>query len=232
MKTEVFGTFGAVVTKVMTIMKEVAKPTPDGIIDWLLKPEAQVALRRACEVAWEALVRAYEDFVAEANKVLEWLGEVTVPATTEKFVAKDKFRLKENGGICSGFGSNFTDWFLSGDGKIEDPIAETTLHYAKLRKASVDGPIIAELGGEVKAETTLSEMFSLMEKQKNGEDGVLLNNGWANIFYIRDQNGILRAVSAHWYDDGWFVGADSVESPLGWLADRRVFSRKDKKIAA
>jgi hypothetical protein len=89
----------------------------------------------------------------------------------------------------------------------------------------VDGPIINELGGEAKAETTLSEMFSLMEKQKNGESGVLLNNGYANIFYIRDQNGVLRAVGVDWDDGGWYVGAYSVEDPGGWRVGRQVFSR-------
>ena len=59
---------------------------------------------------------------------------------------------------------------------------------------SVDGPILAELGGEAKAETTLTEVYSLMEAQKNGENGPLLTNGYANIFYVRDVNGALRAV--------------------------------------
>lgn len=97
--------------------------------------------------------------------------------------------------------------------------------YAKLLKSSVDGPIIKELGGEAKAETTLTEMFSLMEKQKDGGDGVLLNNGCANIFYIRDKNGVLRAVSVLWFDDGWYVPADSVVYTNEWRAERRVFSR-------
>src|SRR3989338_8612659 len=50
---------------------------------------------------------------------------------------------------------DFTALFLSGDGKTEDPISEQTLRYCKLRQSSVDDPIITELGGEAKAETTL-----------------------------------------------------------------------------
>lgn len=162
------------------------------------------------------------------TNLLELVSAVGVAATMSKFIAKEKF-------VCdtghkakvkiSYLGDNFRTWFLSGDGKTEDPISEQTLCYAKLRKASVDGPIIEELGGEAKVETTLSEMFSLMEKQKNGEDGVLLNNGYANIFYIKDQNGVLRAVRVRWFGDGWLVRAFSVEIPLEWSADHRVFSR-------
>lgn len=160
--------------------------------------------------------------------ILELVSTVVVSATTSKFVAKEKFvvNTKRNAPVkISAVWDNFTSWFLSGDSKIEDPISEQTLRYRKLRKSSVDGPIITELGGEEKSETTLTEMFSLMEKQKNGEDGVLLNNGYANIFYIRDQNGVLRAVFVRWGDDGWGVGAYSVGNPSRWRVGRQVFSR-------
>jgi hypothetical protein len=160
--------------------------------------------------------------------ILELVSTVVVSATTSKFVAKDKFvvNTKRNAPVkISAVWDNFTSWFLSGDGKTEDPISEQTLRYHKLRKSSVDGPIITELGGEEKSETTLTEMFSLMEKQKNGEDGVLLNNGYANIFYIRDQNGVLRAVVVLWNGGGWRVDAGSVGHPFRWDDGRQVFSR-------
>ena len=159
--------------------------------------------------------------------ILELVSTVVVSATTSKFVAKTAFvvNTKCNAKVLiSAVWDNFTSWFLSGDGKTEDPESEQKLRYHKLRKSSVDGPIITELGGESKAETTLSEMFSLMEKQKNGEDGVLLNNGYANIFYIRDQNGVLRAVSVRWYNDGWYVYANSVGDPDRWRGGFQVFS--------
>ena len=159
---------------------------------------------------------------------LELVSTVLVPATTSKFIAKTKFvvNTKRNAPVkISAVWDNFTTWFLSGSGKIEDPMNVQTLRYHKLRKTSVDGPIIAELGGEAKAETTLSEMFFLMEKQKNGESGVLLNNGYANIFYIRDQTGVLRAVGVRWSGDGWSVLAISVEGPGEWRGGSQVFSR-------
>lgn len=160
--------------------------------------------------------------------ILELVSTVGVSATTSRFVAKDRFvvNTKRNAPVkISVVRDNFTSWFLSGDGKTEDPISEQTLRYHKLRKSSVDGPIITELGGEEKSETTLTEMFSLMEKQKNGEDGVLLNNGHANIFYVRDQAGVLRTAQVRWHDDGWNVYAYSVEDPNRWRDGIQVFSR-------
>lgn len=160
--------------------------------------------------------------------ILELVSTVGVSATTSKFVAKDRFvvNTKRDAPVkISVVWDTFTSWFLSGDGKTEDPISERTLRYHELRESSMDGPIIAELGGEAKAETTLMEMFSLMEKQKHGEDGCLLNNGYANIFYVRDQTGVLRAVRVYWHGGGWDVGACSVKDPGGWRVGGQVFSR-------
>lgn len=166
--------------------------------------------------------------VAQAIKnILESVGTIVVSATTGTFIAREKFvvgtdrktRVKINH-----ISNDFTEWFLSGGGKIEDPIGEQTLRYQALKQSSIDSPIIAELGGEPKVETTLTEVFSLMEKQPNGEEGVLLNNGWANIFYVRDKNNILRTMHMYWYG-GWNAHAYSVEDPITWRDGYRAFSR-------
>ena len=194
--------------------------------------EALINILGGDEVARNILAGKVKVVAQTVQQVIETLldfaGTVTVPATTSKLVAKEKFMIstERNAPVkISYLGDNFTAWFLNNDGKIEDPITEQTLRYHKLRQSSVDGPIITELGGEAKAETTLSEMFSLMEKQKHGEDGVLLNNGYANIFYIKDQNSVLRAVYVYWDGDSWYVYAYSVEYPRRWGDGRQVFSR-------
>jgi len=162
------------------------------------------------------------------TNLLEPVSTIVIPATTGTFVAKEKF-VQDTGRKAkvkiSYLGDNLKSWFLSGKGKTEDPITEQTLRYGKLRKSSVDAPIIAELGGNEKAETTLTEVFSLMEKQPNGEEGALLNNGWWNILYVKDQNGVLRAVLVYWLVDGWNVYARSVGDPYGWYDGYQVFSR-------
>lgn len=161
-------------------------------------------------------------------RVLEFVATVEVSATTGTFVARDKFvvDVSENAKVkINGRGSDFINWFLEGDGKVEDAIAASTLRYDKLLARSVDEPIINELGGKAKAETTLTEMFALMAKQPRGENGELLNNDWWNIFYIRDQYGVLRTVDVGWGDGGWLVYAYSVEGVRRWRAGNQVFSR-------
>ncbi len=169
--------------------------------------------------------------IAEA-KLIEMLGTVPTSATTLPFVAKDRFKLKKDGGICSYFGDNFKAWFMKGVGKTEAPFAGSTLRYGTLRRNATDMPqnpggeaIIPTLGGEEKSETTLTEMFFLMEAQADGKEGILLTNGWANIFYVRDSAGVLRTVRVFWGGVGWGVDAYSVGGPYVWNDGHRVFSR-------
>ena len=167
----------------------------------------------------------------KSNSRLKFVGTVLVPATTAKFVAKDKFvvNTERNAPVrISYLGDNFTAWFLNGDGKIEDPITEQTLHYYRLWQSSMDCPIITELGGAEKSETTLSEIFSLMEKQGKGKAGALLSNGDDNLFCVRGGTGVLSAVYVHWWwwGDGWSVDADSIVGGMHrWDDGDRVFSR-------
>ena len=157
--------------------------------------------------------------------ILESLGTITIPATTERFIAKNRFVVdtsKKAKVKISFLGDNFRKNFLN---KIEEAIPETILRHRELRKSSRDIPIINELGGDDKSETTLSEMFALMEKQPNGEDGHLLTNGYANVFYVRGHDGVLWSVYCYWYDDSWYVRTRSVDDPLEWNAGYRVFSR-------
>jgi hypothetical protein len=155
--------------------------------------------------------------------LLRHIGIVAV-GPTEAFVAKERFTVdtgKEARARISFLSNNVKNWFGS---KVEQAVGtERSLRYAELTTESVDAPILAELGPTT--ETTLSEIFALMERQKNGEEGVLLANGWANIFYVKDVDGTLRAVNVGWDGDGWDVDARGVVDPSGWDDGDRVFSR-------
>ena len=56
----------------------------------------------------------------------------------------------------------------------------------------------------------------MMKKQPRGKKGLLLTDGWANIFYVRDKNGVLRAVSVDWNGDGWHVFGCRTDYTVAW----------------
>lgn len=167
---------------------------------------------------------------AVASALLTLVATASVAATTAPFVAAEKFVINTKADAkakISFLGSNFKTHFL---GKVEQPFSGGELKIHKLLKNSKDKPIIDELGGEAKAETFLSEIFSLIETQGNGQEGVLLTNGYANIFYIRDMNGVLWAVRCHWDGDGWHCGAFSILRPDEWPAAYQVISRNSVTV--
>lgn len=119
-------------------------------------------------------------------------------------------------------GSSFTLWFK---GKVEENVPTGNLVPFTLTKSAYDNEIITDLGGEEKAETTLGEIWQLLLKQPTGQSGLLLTNGYANIFYVRDREGKLRAVDVRWVaGSGWFVNALTLGS-VRWYDVGQVFSR-------
>ena len=175
--------------------------------------------------------------VPKKEGLIEWIGQVDIAATNERFIAREKFKLKKDGGIFVFMDDNFFPrWFLQGDGKIEDPIPASTLRYGKLLKTATDQPqeagkvaIISELGGEAQAETSLSEMWGLAAKQSLGENGVLILDGSPNVFYVPDQNGVIRAITIYWlFGQDLVVYASPTRYPFGWQAGDQVFSRKNR----
>lgn len=158
------------------------------------------------------------------SELLEFVNAVFV-AGTDNFVVSDHFKVGETDGVKIGvLGDNFKTNFSA---KIEEKVPGADLRIHRLKKGSQDLPIILELGGEEIVETSLAHMWSMLKKQGHGQEGHLLANGNWNIFYIRDDNGVLWAVSAAWssFRQDWSIEAYSIENPREWFAGYQVISR-------
>ncbi|MFI5260536.1 MAG: hypothetical protein ACHQU0_01960 [Candidatus Paceibacteria bacterium] len=178
----------------------------------------------------EAFMRLLRDELviseAIAKKLLERLSTtIAVPAMTQ-FIAKDNFVIdtSKNAKVkISYLGDNLKANFLQ---KVEsDEVAAEELTINKLLENSFDPAIITALGGEAKVEITLGQFFAAFAKQPKGEAGTLLTNGYANVGYIRDVNGVLWAVFGRWGGDGWGFCADPLGNPDRWGVGRQFLSR-------
>jgi len=123
--------------------------------------------------------------------------------------------------------SNFNDLILSGASKKKVSADETTVGYADLAQAAND----AEIGGELPeghvfedVDTFLVHLATLIEGQWGGKEGTLLNNGCANIFYVK-VNGEVFAVYVFWFAVGreWVCRARRLDD-VRWSAGCRAFS--------
>jgi len=169
----------------------------------------------------ELVLEKIADLMAGLIKppLLKLLRTVSVGGA-ERFVVADHFKVGNDKVKINWIGDNFKSRFGK---KIERAIRPAKLAVQELGEASLDAPILAELGE--RAETSLAHFWALLLQQPNGEAGTLLTNGRANVCYVDDDEGVRWAVLAVWGDDGWCVRADSVRGPGGWGAGYQVFSR-------
>jgi hypothetical protein len=154
-----------------------------------------------------------------SQRLLEAVDSATIPASAKPFAVRERFE-RPVGVKFSTVWNEFKKRFY---GKVEAPSAETLMRKYRLLAIAPDAPIIAELGGAAVAETTVSAAFWLIERQGRGQPGILQTNGYANIFYVRDQKDVLCAVRVGWDEEGWVIDAIPVEDPLAWNGKHEIF---------
>ncbi|MEI9966688.1 MAG: hypothetical protein WDN67_03585 [Candidatus Moraniibacteriota bacterium] len=146
------------------------------------------------------------------------VGQATVPARTKPFNAAEFYR--------TGPGLYVYDTFANRlDVNARQTVASASErpYAASLLKANAyDKDIRKEL-----PEThlsTLEDIAGLIEAQPGGKSGFLLNNGYANIFYVEGKNGEVFAVFVYWLSDdrGWLVDAWQLDEDGDWNGGGQV----------
>ena len=163
--------------------------------------------KKVCDIL--LVVRDRAEVVVKS--ILTFLRAVVIPAQPAVTTSKEYF---EEAGVRS-MGSNFESQFLGLEvGATED----AELAVRKLEEASLDAPILAELGD--KAEISVSQFRAFLAENRESQE-------WF-IFYLKGRDGELWAVDADWLVvcGGWGVDADSVSDPDRWDRGRQVVSRK------
>jgi len=122
---------------------------------------------------------------------------------------------------------NFKNWVLT---EIPDtiPAFEGKLSKFSLTKKMYDSEIQTELGNPNSFSVTefAAIVKDLVSRQPKGESGTLLNNGYANIFYVVLANTRVVAVRMRWSagDREWSFSAFDLDD-VHWGDEYCVFSR-------
>lgn len=154
--------------------------------------------------------------MAKKNDVLEVI-EKRIEVITSKIVDPKEFFQTMNGLYVW---SDFKERIVA---KAKTIKAKTkySISSSKLLKHAYDEEIENALPKKhIFTETEVCGLIAeLIEKQPNGEMGVLQNNGYSNIFYTPT-----FVVGLYWgsYDGGWNVG--TFDRERGWFDGSRVFS--------
>jgi hypothetical protein len=163
-----------------------------------------------------------EKMLAIARELFILVGVVEILTTIEEFIAKEKFIVDKSEKAkvkISSLSGSFQMKFLS----KREMVKPRNMYYYKLKKWAFSLKVISALGGRSKAESFLYELFSLMEKQGNGEKGVLLTDGCANVFFIRDISFELRAVECRWRNGGWHLDDNDINDFIEWYPGHQIF---------
>lgn len=149
---------------------------------------------------------AHYPVLVETN-LLKPVAKATVPARTKPFNAVAFYQTSVGLYVYDTFADRLD---LSAKQTVDS--APERPYVASLLKANAyDKDIRKEL-----PEThlsTLEDIAGLIVAQPGGKSGFLLNNGWANIFYVEGKNSEVFAVYVHWFSDyrewlvsGWELG--------------------------
>lgn len=152
---------------------------------------------------------------------LELVKTVSLPALP-RFVARDHFKVDKSDGAKVKI-AHIWDGFAPFLDLVEKKTDAAEIDVSKLTKNMLDKQILEELGG--KARIKLSQFHAMLAAQRDGEEGPLLVNGYANLAYIEGFDNLV--VDAYWYADygGWYVYARRVGDPHRRRAGPQVLSR-------
>lgn len=130
------------------------------------------------------------------------------PANTG-FVASTVFNKGKKTGIKI---KEINDFFrLKFRGKVEKPFPGSMIYFDDFEPNDLElcttDEIFVMIGGEKRVETSLFEIFCLMEAHAANGVKHLLVNGHANIFFVRDFTGEFRTIFLEWEGEGWKIEA-------------------------
>lgn len=150
--------------------------------------------------------------------LLRVVGITTVSARTKPFVASEFYQTGTGLYVYDTFADRLD---LSARQTVDS--APERPYVASLLKANAyDRDIRKELP-EIHL-SPLEDIAGLIEAQPNGKSGFLLNNGYANIFYVEGKNGEVFAVLVFWRSGHryWYVDVWGLDELGWWDADRQV----------
>ena len=166
----------------------------------------------------------------EILKNLAFVCEIIIGNVAEFIVGeKFQFRNKNKVGIQLWIGDNFKNWVLE---PMKSEKVSLTKN-SKLKKFSLVKPMNdTEIKDELQnlnpiaVEIFLPLLWDMLSLQKNGEARKLglLNNGCANIFHVKLQDGRVVAVRVGWDGDEWRLLACGLDCVVRWFGGFAFFT--------
>ena len=156
----------------------------------------------------------------EVENILAPYRQLTVGPLTEPFNPHVVFQTREGLWVSP----QFTDRILSVVRDVAKRESATSLQSFTLVKDALDTQIRAGLPENHLVEPW--QIAALITKQPKGEEGDLLTNGYANLFYVKGKAEQVFVVHVHWFAGNreWYVNAWKLVENDRWYSGHRLFS--------
>lgn len=200
--------------------KEIEKVgvTAERLYEAMKSKETRKAMAEAC-------AKVLGSVSSRILKYLELLNP-QIPISSVSFSKEEFFDSKL--GVKIYIGGNFDNW-IKPELSEKIPAFNGNLASYKLTKNMYDSEIRSEIGEDqvFTPDEAMAIVFTIISKQPNGETGDFLNTGYANILYVRLQNGEVVSMGVSWYsgDREWRLNSNRLDEDGRWLGGGRVFSR-------
>ena len=175
----------------------------------------------------EKLLSDYDE-----KKLMKFLASVGIGPSTESFDPKVMFAAGEHDGTKFWHGYNFKKYLFNPATPVGNTPAQNFTSHENKRNA-YDSQIRAEIGESIITPDQLWVAWKdLIFKQPKGQDGVLKNNGYANVWYVKCYDGFVRAVFCGWNADfgEWSLYCCELED--GHWFDGQQFFCSDEPVKA
>jgi hypothetical protein len=112
-----------------------------------------------------------------------------------------------------------------GDGRNAYPAVQQPVRAWELNRHLQTAAIIKFFNGdEHKYVTTTADLWRLLNLQPKGEQGLLLTNGDANMFFMRTPSGDLWPITARWRGS-WHIDTPGDDGQGHWSKNRLIITR-------
>lgn len=195
------------------------------IADLCHKADKNEQLRKALKKLVNMNPKALATFLGKMQMVFGRLfrviSDISLEAT-EIFKTRDFFKTKDKGGIFAYVDGDIFNYF---DDVVKNSPAKELSSYEFTEDITEENIIGDAKAGDIYEEVDLAHIKQICERHIVKGEKLLLEDGKANLFWIRNKKGGLCEVSVCLVSGGWNVHANDFDASRKWDAGSRSFFR-------
>jgi len=179
------------------------------------------ALKKLVNMSKENLSLFLGEVQKQFGRLLKVVSGISLEET-ELFNTRDFFKTKNEGGIFAYVDDDIFSWF---DSEVKNSPAKELASYELTKDVTEENIINDAKTGGIYDEVDWAHIKQICERHIIKGEKLLKENGFANLFWVRNKKGDLCKVYVGLRSDGWNVGVPEFNPTARWNAgDRSFFS--------